>query len=211
MLVSLSDVVAEEKYLAILNALHQHLGYETAPHTPPGKNFPLNSLMTTLESLGSYSNEEMGFGGVKQKGVEGDDLKVFTTREGESRTAGRPIFYKPFKVDIPAEELPTLTAIAAELVGKPNKVVVRAYASPKPLPEGSPYADKISLTYARGHKVFRFLVAQGVDYKRLRIDAMSDTEPLSHSGDDDTLQHDRVEVIILNAFADEFVGPAETP
>lgn len=55
--------------------------------------------------------------------------------------------------------------------------------------------------------MFDFLVAQGVDYKRLRIEALADSElPRANRT---SSQLDRVEVIILDAFADEFVGPRE--
>lgn len=212
MLVSLSDVVAEEKYQAILSALHTKLGCENAALTPPGKHFPLNSLMSNMESLGSFSDEDDGYGGNRQQSIEGDELKVYRTREGEARLAGDPVIYKHLEeVDVADKARPELVAIAAELAGKPNKVLIRVYASKAPLPPGSRYADKIALTYERGRNVFRFLVAQGVDYKRLRIDAMSDTSPLSHTDDKNLAHLDRVEVIILNAFADEFVGPRESP
>jgi chemotaxis protein MotB len=211
MLVSLSDVVAEEKYQAILSALHKKLGYETAAHTPPGEHFPLNGLMANLESLGSFTDEDDGYGGIRHRSTEGNELKVYRTREGEARIAVRPVFYPPFVVEISDDERPKLVEIAAELAGKPNKVVIRVFASKTPLPAESRYADKIALTYERGRNVFRFLVAQGVDYKRLRIDAMSDTSPLSQTDDKNSARLDRVEVIILNAFADEFVGPREAP
>ncbi|MBT4864179.1 MAG: hypothetical protein HON53_03535 [Planctomycetaceae bacterium] len=211
MLVSLSDVVAEAKYQAILSALYEKLGYETAAHTPPGKQFPLNALVTNLEALGSFTNEDDGRNGVRHPSVEGDDLKVFRTREGESRLAGRPVFYPPFAVDFTDDARPELNAVAAELVGKPNKVVIRVYASKTPLPADSQYADKIALTYARGRKVYHFLVGQGVDYRRMRVDAMADNDPLSQTEDEQAAKLDRVEVIILNAFAEEFVGPSEEP
>ena len=44
MLVSLSEVIAEKKYRAVLEALDQHMngGYSTAPSSPPGRNYAAN-------------------------------------------------------------------------------------------------------------------------------------------------------------------------
>jgi chemotaxis protein MotB len=210
MLVSLSDVVADDKYQAILSALQKYVfsvGYETSANSPPGENFPLNSFVAALETLGSFTDDDVGYGGVRQQSVEGPELKVYRTREGESRIARRPVLFSPFDVTLDNDAKLQLRSIAAELAGKPNKIVIRGHAAPAQLPSESPYADKIALTYERARNSFLFLVAEGVDYKRLRIEALADTEP-PRAGRPSS-QLDRVEVIILNAFADEFVGPRE--
>ncbi len=56
MLVSLSEVVADEKYRAVMEALHRYLGYSMAPAAPAGKTYPLNSLVARRETLGSFHN-----------------------------------------------------------------------------------------------------------------------------------------------------------
>jgi hypothetical protein len=88
MLVSLSEVVADQKYRAILDALQQYLGYRTAPAAPEGQSFPLNSLLESLTALGSFTDRELGRGGVRTQGVEGTDYRVLRTREGISRVVG---------------------------------------------------------------------------------------------------------------------------
>ena len=42
MLVSLSEIEANEKYRAVMDALQKYVGYRATPKSPPGKNFPLN-------------------------------------------------------------------------------------------------------------------------------------------------------------------------
>ncbi len=71
MLVSLSEVVANEKYRAVLNALQQYVGYQHSAPAPPGEQFPLNSLLMQLDSLGSHAIKDAGRGGIKSESVAG--------------------------------------------------------------------------------------------------------------------------------------------
>ena len=45
MLVSLSEVAGNKKYLQVLESLQKGIGYRAAPASPPGNNFPLNSML----------------------------------------------------------------------------------------------------------------------------------------------------------------------
>ncbi len=90
MLVSLSEVVAEKKYKAILEALQTYGAYAASASAPPGKNFPANSLLEKLQTLGSFTNEDDGRGGVKRRGVEGESLRVKRTREGRRNRSAKP-------------------------------------------------------------------------------------------------------------------------
>jgi len=65
MLVSLSDVAADQKYRAILDSLQRYIGYRNGPIAPIGKSFPLNSLIAGLETFGSFTDDDDGLGGVK--------------------------------------------------------------------------------------------------------------------------------------------------
>ena len=48
---------------------------------------------------------------------------------------------------------------------------------------------------------------QGIARDRLRITAAADTEPLPESGDRSALRHDRAEVLMLDTFATDYIGP----
>ncbi len=213
MLVSLSEVVADKKYRSILESLHKYVGYHTSPVSPPGTNYPLNSMIDDLEAkLGSFTDKDNGRGGIRAQSVEGPDLRVWRIGEGTSQQVGQAV---PFaKNDTTLSDLARaqLKKIAADLRGKPNKIEIRAHASPEPLPGDSPYADKLELTYRRARNIYAFLtVEEKIDHDRVRLTAASDIVPLSQSGDKRSRQFDRAEIFISDMFASEYVGPRETP
>jgi len=202
MLVSLSEVVADQKYRAIMEALQQYTGYNTSHLAPPGKNFPLNSLLTKLEMLGSYTNDDNGKGGVKTESVEGTDVRILRTREGTPRMVGRPIFFKPGTTDFADNAESEIKTIAKTLAGKPNKIEIRGHTRPE-----TDASAKIEICYQRSRKVWLLLKQEGIVLDRMRISAASDNEPVKGSGDRLLEQDDRAEVYILDAYIDAYIGP----
>ncbi|MDA1017419.1 MAG: OmpA family protein [Planctomycetota bacterium] len=211
MLVSLSEVVADQKFRAMMQSFHEYFGYRTGPQAPPGKNFPLNSLVPKLDQLGSFTDEDIGEGGVKIESVEGKDVLVYRTREGTPLQIGPAIRFESGVATIARDQLPQLKIVAEELAGKPNKIDIHCHASPEDLPDTAAFKNKIRLTNERGRAVMRVLEDMGIAPDRLRLSALGDTQPLQSSGDRRSLHHDRVELIVLDAYADEFRGPADGP
>jgi len=209
MLVSLSEIVADQKYRAIMEALQRYIGYRTSPKAPPGKRFPLNSLMQTLQTLGSPYREFEGYGGVRQEAPRGEEVRVFHTAQGMQVRVGEPIPFAPTAADLTPEALEQLEGIAEQTAGKPNKIEIIGHAAPDPLPKEAPVKDKLLLSYLRAHTVLLYLKNHGVDEIRLRIRAAGDTEPLPETGDEHSRRHDRVEIHILDKFADHYQGPRE--
>ncbi len=209
MLVSLSEVVADQKFRAMMQSFHEYFGYTSGPTTPPGKNFPLNSIMPKMDQLGSFTDEDTGEGGVKIESAEGQDVLVYRTREGTPLRIGDPVHFRVGEVELPRSELAKLKVVAEELAGKPNKIDVRSHASPDPLPQNGKIQNKVRLTYERAREIRRVLEDMGIAPDRLRLSAFGDTQPMQESGDRTTINHDRVELIVLDAFADEFRGPED--
>ncbi len=209
MLVSLSEVKADEKYRAILDALQQYTGYRGGPIAPPGTSFPLNGMIDkfTIQKLGSQTDDDKGFGGVRKKSVEGTDARVFRTREGKAMRVGDPIPFAPNEAIIDKKYETELAAIAQQLAGKPNKIEIRGHTSSAPLPKDSVWKNKTELSYHRARQVYEALAALNVNTERLRLGAAADREPLSANDRESSQQADRVEVLILDAFANDFVGP----
>ena len=207
MLVSLSEIVAEEKYRAILDSLQKYTGYNSGPVSPPGDYFPLNSLIQQLQTLGSFTNTERGTRGIKTSSAVGTSIKTLRTREGTSLKVGQSLAFLPGKESISQDVHRQLVAIAKEIGGKPNKIEIRGHVSPGPLSEGSDATDKTILSYIRARNVLTFLQKQGIDTNRIRIVAYSDLQPVHLTGDKNEVKHDRVEVFIIDMFAEEYVGP----
>ena len=210
MLVSLSEVVADKKYRAVLDSLQQYVGYRTGPLSPPGKNFPLNSMIDRMITLGSFTDADDGRGGVRTEAPPGKDFRVLRTREGKPFLVGNPILFAPGDATLSEEARKQLDDVAARLAGKPNKIEVRAHAAADRNPGESSYRQKLSLTYQRGRNVLRYLEQQHVERTRLRVTAAADIEPLPRVNDPYSPKHDRAEILILDAFADDFVGPRES-
>lgn len=211
MLVSLSEIANEKKYRAILDALQQYTGYRTSPAAPAGESFPLNSLVEQLQTLGSFTDRDNGHGGVKTRALEGPDVRVYRTREGNSLQIGEPLHFAAGSVELSDEARRRLHDIASEIAGKPNKIELRGHAAPEPLSETAAVADKTRLSYERARNVLRYLEELGVDHARLRVAAVADLEPLPESGDESSQKHDRVQVVMLDVFSDELVGPEVVP
>ncbi|MBR9801950.1 hypothetical protein GYB59_09715 [bacterium] len=210
MLVSLSEVKAEKKYRAIIEAARQYMGYSGAPKAPPGKSFPLNSIVDSLHEmkLGSVSDDDKGRGGIKQKAPPGDDLKVVRLREGESQIAGRPIVFEPGSTTLSEVDLEQIDTISREVAGKPHKLEIRAFSSP--LVQGMQQTpdNRMQLSYNRAHEVMERMLENRVQKDRMRI-AIYFHNPNEALDAQSPIPKDRVEVTILDEYADAFIGREE--
>jgi chemotaxis protein MotB len=207
MLVSLSEIVADKKYRAVVEALQKYVGYRTSPKAPPGKRFPLNSIFERLRTLGSHYNKREGYGGVPTEAPTGNEVRVFHSPQGTSLRVGGPIPFDAGVTELSANAVRRLNGISEMLAGKPNKIEIVGHVSPGPLPAHTPVANRWLLSYLRARAVRDYLLAHGVQEIRMRIRAAADNEPLTETGDERSRQHDRVEIHILNRFAEDYIGP----
>ncbi|MBI1344805.1 OmpA family protein [bacterium] len=210
MLVSLSEVKANKKYRAVLESLQKGVGYRAGPLAPPGDYFPLNSMVDGNSTLGSFKKAGVGKGGVKaQQTPDGDDQRVYIPRHGEPVPAGDYILYREHQIEPDAAALSQIDTISLNLAGKPNKIEICGHTSSKPLPSDSSYRNLMELSYARARCVYNRMLADGVEPHRLRIVAYADHAPLPTSHDAQELNQDRVNVLILDTYHNDYIGPRE--
>ncbi len=72
-----------------------------------------------------------------------------------------------------------LTALLPALVGKQNRIELRAHSTRRPLPKGSPYRDHWQLCFARSQQTMSFLINHGIDPDRIRLSESAAFEPLT--------------------------------
>lgn len=217
MLVSLSEIVAEKKYRAVLTALDKKMGFVTAPVSPAGNNFAANSTVESPnESLGAESPDDNGRGGVKSKSVQGDDRRIKVTDEGTPQQVGSFLTFQPtttnddnekeFHLTGAAEE--ELVSIVRELRGKKNKIEIRSHVAARgDALEGdaASITDGIVRSYDQGHAVFTLLENWGIDPGRIRITAAG-TSLAGDAASDSKAPPERIEVFITDVFSSEYVG-----
>ncbi|QDT36955.1 OmpA/MotB family protein [Stratiformator vulcanicus] len=204
MLVSLSEVAADKKYRAIIESLHKQFGYPSAQPSAPGNYFPGNSFEERLPTLGSHLNDTNGNAGIRRPAVDGLDIRVYRSREGNPVPIGKPVVFPVGDESIPLDQRATIDEIAEVLAGKPNKVEIRGYAPQReddPLP-----TTHLRVAYARARNVAARLEEQGIRRNRLRIVSLTElrTDEVEAAHEDD-----RVDVVSLDAFSGDFVGPRD--
>jgi chemotaxis protein MotB len=216
MLVSMSEVKANEKYRAIIESLVKYLGYPSAASSPAGENFPMNSLIERLQTLGSHLDDGDGRGGVRRQSLDGNAMRVFRNREGNAVPVGE-VPFDAGSFELTDEAKAKLQEAAAIIAGKPNKIDVRGFALERVTrtavdtdsssdPAGPATAADVAkarfLAYQRARAVLRALEQRGIRHDRLRITAQT----VSPSGEP-AESPDRVDVFALDQFAGELVGP----
>jgi chemotaxis protein MotB len=100
-----------------------------------------------------------------------------------------------------------LTTLLPALVGKRNKIEVRAHSTRRPLPAGSSFRDHWQLCYQRSLATMRFLESKGVELERMRLSQSAAYEPLTtrfESAWQD--ENNCVEVFLLTEIVDSLPG-----
>jgi chemotaxis protein MotB len=114
-----------------------------------------------------------------------------------------------------AAELPTqaqqrLTDLLPALVGKRNKIEIRAHSTRRPLPKDSPFRDHWHLCYERSLATMRFLEEHGVEPERIRLSQSAAFDPLTtrlESAWQD--ENNCAEIFLLTAVADRVPGTSQ--
>lgn len=203
MLVSLSEVVADKKYRAVLNSIQQYVGYRTATTSPQGKSFPLNSMVSRLDTLGSFLNSKAK-GGIRTQAPPGEEMKVLRTREGHSLRIGESIEFEEDHSEISEAGEKELAKIAEQLAGKPNKIEIQGFTSPD---NDRSYGELLRLSYERANAVRMRLEEFDIDPDRIRLTPMADVAAKQTSNDVDGPLEDRVDIVTYDAYAERFIGP----
>jgi len=206
MLVSLSEIAAEKKYMAMVQALDKYLGYDTAPLKPPGESHPANSPVLKSDDVKPGGGTESdGTGGVRTKAMQGQDTRVRVTEEGRPEQIGEPILFQG-NLQLTAGSEAGLLAISRKLKGKPNKIVIRTYATRESSTADSSYESRTQQAYERAHVVLVLFTEWGIEPERIRIMAYpaGDSSNLAVVG---AVPAERVEIFTTDMLTSSYVAP----
>jgi chemotaxis protein MotB len=137
-----------------------------------------------------------------------EDPKLGHTAESQRRRVSNSgndanyqfaVLFPEGETELDAAGREAIRSFAPTMVGKLNRVEVRAHCQRKPLAEGSPFKDRWDLCYARGRAVQKELEAHGVDADRIRLSQAEANEPIAANLTPEELKlNSRVDVILLD-------------
>ncbi len=116
--------------------------------------------------------------------------------------------------ELPPQAQQRLADLLPVLVGKRNKIEIRAHSTRRPLPEDSPFRDHWQLCYERSLATMQFLKDNGIEPERIRLSQSASYDPLTtrlESAWQD--ENNYVEIFVLTAVADRLPGasPSSAP
>jgi len=146
------------------------------------------------------------------KGVDGQFYRVARVREGVSVSIGGPIIFRRCSAELEPESRFLISRIAERVRGYRHKIQVTGHTSAAPLPDDSPYPDKLALAHARARAVRDYLVELDVAPERIHIIAVGPYEPVvKHAYSEDNLaENRRVEILICEALVSDYDSTARS-
>jgi chemotaxis protein MotB len=204
LLLSLSEIKQDEKYLAMMESIARQFGYDSSMTTAiPGPAPPRNSLLEKMASLGRSRRAHTLKGGAPVVAPTGSEPLVKAVQpDGDPTVAGVVVFQEGDNQFAESAQK-TLRVIARRIAGMPQRIEIVGHTSHRPLPPGSPYRDHYDLAYDRCRKVEKYLIELGINPRRIRIVAAAANEP-KYTSTDPLLQQEnpRVEVLLSSETID---------
>lgn len=218
MLVSMSELKQEERFMAMVESMRNQFGHDASPASlVPGDARPRNArLQDHVHAMGRSKREHTEEGGSDTDSVIGENEKVQIVRPGDDTTSGGVIYFEEDAVELSEENKRALFRIIKQITGKPQKVEIRGHTSRRPVDRESGYNDHMDLGYARSKSTRDFLIAQGIDPSRIRCTAAGANEPLYDGVDPERLKRNsRVQILMWDERVKDLEGgdaePAPTP
>jgi chemotaxis protein MotB len=204
---SMAGTKDTEKQDPVMSSLRKQFGRFSG--SPSGKYVPRSAA---LAGVGGGPVKRVGAipGGAEPKAPVGENARVTTIRPGGQITIGGVIYFDEGISELGADQERQLQLVVEELSGKPQKIEIRGHTTSRGPNQGSDYRDNWDLGYARCHNTMEYLIAQGIEAKRLRVSVAGQYEPI-HVGTDAVLmkKNGRVEIFMLNEFAERLQGTPE--
>jgi chemotaxis protein MotB len=178
----------------------------------PGDEAPIVALPGILPPAASPSVGAFEPDGVASNSRWNQRRSVHLINAPDHETPALIVTFEESSAELSAAAQESLRRVLVALLGKPNRVEVRAHASLRPLPANSPYRDQWQLCYARSAATLRYLEENGVEAKRIRLSQASPYEPRSNRWETGWQYHsDCVEIFLLGEVLDGQPGRESAP
>jgi chemotaxis protein MotB len=136
--------------------------------------------------------------------------KVFLKTSSDRNLPALVVNFADSSAELAPATQKRLIDLLPALVGKQNKIELRAHSTRRPLPKDGPYRDHWRLCYERSVETLKFLTEHGVEAERVRLSQSASFEPLTTrletSWQD---ENDCVEVFLLTEISSK--SPGTTP
>ncbi len=132
---------------------------------------------------------------------------LFVVHDGDRESSGVVVFFAQDATELDQAAQERLSDLVTVLLGKANKIEIRAHAVPARVREGSPDRDLWQLCYARCLATMKFLEAQGIEPQRIRLVQAAAYEPFTLREEEQAQsRNSRVEVFMLREVVADLSG-----
>jgi chemotaxis protein MotB len=105
--------------------------------------------------------------------------KIHFLRDGDRTLPALLVHFEEASAKLSDAAKKQLSSFAPAVVGKLNKLEIRAHSTQRPLPSDSAFADHWQLCYERGRATMNFLEQHDVEPERMRLSQSAAYEPLT--------------------------------
>lgn len=165
------------------------------PHRPPTEPIP------------TREPKDMGATGSEQESFWIRGYRMHVLQEGDRVPPAVTVLFDGESASLDPVAARQLQEAVQPMVGKSNRMEIRAHSNRRPLSPESPYKNHWELGFARSQAVLDFLVTHGIEPQRVRLSQSASYEPLV-----DALtktwprENSRVEIYLLNEWTDPKPG-----
>lgn len=201
MLAAMSEV-KEEKFHKVLESIREYLGYDTGAAVEPGPSTAGSidqQIRRVANEMGSPIPE-----GAPVNSILGQHLRVQAVEEGYKITIGGKVLFEEGSAQLKVTAYEPLDRLARIVQGYYNKLEVRGHTSIEDAGAQGQGTDLFDLAYFRAKAASDYLVSQGIDRRRMRLQSGGPFDrPDSNLTYEGKAANRRVEIIV----SDELIEP----
>ena len=212
MLVSMSEIKAEEKYQAMVESLRKRFGHESSIWSvAPGPSKPRNARFEKRVTLGRAKRANTMRGGGLLRAPTGNQHRVRTIRRGDQSTHHASLYFERDSTQLDDEHRAKLRRVVGKIGGKPQKIEIRGYASHRTIADSDRRVTSHTLlAFRRCRQAMEYLVQSGIRRERIRLGVVDPGDATSPGNKGLTpRQFDRVDIVLVNELTSEFIGTRE--